>query len=101
MAQDAVRAGLLPLGTFEAAWTARVTRVREAFLATLSEAEQVKATRFLQAAAAAADEQWLAAKAGRGGPGRKPPGRTPPTPGWTSWPQTQLQTQWTLRPTAA
>jgi len=66
LAKDAAKAGLLPLGALERAFSDRLTEVRQAFLATLDEAEATKALAYLARAAQAAEDQWLAVNSGKG-----------------------------------
>jgi len=66
MAKDVAKAGLMPLGLLEAAYAERTRAVREAFLATLDEAERVKASSYITAAAKAAEDQWQAVDKGGG-----------------------------------
>jgi hypothetical protein len=73
MAKQAARAGLIPLGTLEAAFGDRTQRVKRAFLDSLDEAERGRAEKFILAAARAAEEQWLAVNAGQGWTGTRAP----------------------------
>ena len=66
LAQDAAKAGLLPLGILEAAFRQRLDHVRKDFFASLDESERPRATRFLTAATKATEDQWLAACMGKG-----------------------------------